>query len=312
MSLLKGTELSRALRFYMILLAIPMCFAVKDKDFGAEDKVFIYIAVAKSIMLIGIAAWLLCTQNYAPFRSWAKAGGYGDIYIIQKIPRVQVHGNALLMVAFMLNYSKKSRWTFSNIILLLGILSAGNFAFFLGLAAFAAYRMGKRLLVSRGKRQLEKMVVVVLGFCCLLAMLPYVNYQIIQKSEYSNKVRIEQAKALTDSVPLTGNGLGYKVITENEILAPYNGSLYYELQTLYILNQIGVFGGLIFYAVTLWAAYKNGKECFWIYILYLFYSFWNPYCFDTTQMLAILAIINAKLIKTDKRDRYCNGVLYKR
>lgn len=308
-SILKGTELSRILRFYLILLAIPICFAVKDQEFEAGEKLFIYLAFAKSVMLIGIAVWLLWSQDYEPFRNWARIHNFGDIYILQGIPRVQVKGNALLLVAFMLDYLKKRRLTISSIIVFLGILAAGNFAFILGLGAFFGYRMVAVLFSNRGRKRFQKIAIILFGIIGLAIIIPYANNQKVLKSAYSNKVRIEQAKILLDTNILTGNGLGYSVTTDNELLEKYNNSLYYEMQTFYIFNQIGLLGIIPFYIITLWPAYKNGKQKFWIYLIYLFYSFWNPYCFDTTQMLAIIAIVNFKEIHIEEGKCYSNCIL---
>lgn len=296
-SIMKGNIITWALRFYMILLAIPICFTIKDWDFDAEEKIFIWLALAKSIMLIGIAIAVLWTKDFVPFRQWARVHSYGDIYIDHGIVKVQVQGNALLVVAFMLNYAKKKRLACSNIILLLGILSAGNFAFILGVAGFAAYQAGKMLLSGRTSR-LKKAAIILVGIVGISAMIPYVLNQIEVKSTFSNRIRLEQAELLLDTNLLIGNGLGNKVVVDDPALVERFGryTYYYELQTLYIFNQIGSIGLFLFYVLTLWAAYKNGRDCFWIYLLYLFYSFWNPYCFDTTQMMTIIAIINLKEI----------------
>lgn len=309
LSVLKGTDISRVLRFYMILLAIPICFAIHDNDFVEEEKIFVIMALLKSLMLVGIAVVLIYTQNYVPFRNWARASGLSDdIYILQGIPKVQVRGNALLIVAFMIDYMKKKKVTYINIILLLGILAAGNFAFILGIAAFILYRLGTVLLLGRGRNNCKKTILILGGVCGLMLMLPYINNQRILKSAYSNRARIEQAKVLLDTNLLIGEGLGNVVVSDNEYIGSRSGGVYFELQTLYIFNQIGLLGIIPFYIITLWAAYKNGNEKFWIYLLYLFYSFWNPYCFDTTQMLAIIAILNFKE-KHGKNKCHSNSLL---
>ncbi len=308
LSILKGTDISRVLRFYMILLAIPICFTIRDNDFIEEEKIFIIMAMMKSLMLVGVAVVLLCTKNYVPFRNWAKTYGHGDIYILQGVPKVQVKGNALLIVAFMLDYMKRKKITWMNIILLLGILAAGNFAFILGIAAFVLYRMGTVLFSAKGRNNCKKAVLIFGSVCGLILMLPYINNQRILKSAQSNRVRIEQAKIFLDTNLLLGEGLGNVVVSDNEYIGARSGGIYFELQTLYIFNQIGLLGIIPFYIITLWAAYKNGKEKLWIYLLYLFYSFWNPYCFDTTQMLAIIAILNFKE-KHGKSKRHSNSLL---
>lgn len=310
LSILKGNIITWAFRFYMILLAIPICFAIKDPNFDIEEKILFRLAIVKSIMLIGIYIGVVLLKDFTPFQLWARIHSYGDVYISHGFIKVQLHGNALLVVAFMLNYMKKKRLSCSNIVLLLGVLAAGNFAFILGIAGFIVFR-GIKVIATKGTKTLEKAVIVVIGVIGLLVMIPFINNQIIWKSAFSNRIRIEQAKILLDDNLLVGNGLGNKIIVEEpELIERFsNYTYYYELQTLYIFNQIGFVGLFLFYVITLWAAYKNGLDCFWIYLLYLFYSFWNPYCFDTTHMIAIIAMINLKEMSYGKKNCNYNGVL---
>ena len=295
LSILKGNIIAWALRFYMILLAIPICFAIKDQKFEMEEKIFFWLAIVKSIMLIGIVVCVIWMKDPAPFRQWARTNGYGDVYIDHGFIKVQVHGSALLVVAFMLNYMKEKRFACSNIILLLGVLAAGNFAFILGLVGFITYLACKVMLTANGTNLFKKSIIIVIGIIGLAVMIPYISNQIKWKSDFSNRIRDEQAKLL----------LNTNIVDDPALIERFGRyTYYYELQTLYIFNQIGFIGLILFYIITLWAAYKNGWNCFWIYLLYLFYSFWNPYCFDTTQMIAIIMIIN---LKKNRRDNYRNN-----
>ena len=146
------------------------------------------------------------------------------------------------------------------------------------------------------------MVVVVV----IAALVPYISAKIEEKSAVSNMVRIEQALVLLTANPLIGDGLGCWVTAHTQNLH-YNGNIYFELQTLYIFKQIGIIGLGLFYAVTLKPMCAAGKTRFIFYLIYLFFSFWNPYCFDTTQIITILLIINTSQLgeKNDKSSYYC-------
>lgn len=300
-SVLKGNILTWAIRFFLILLVIPVCFVIKDMDFEAEEKIFIYISIAKCIMLILLAVAVICMRNVAPFSAWASSNGFGSIYVDDGYLKVQLHGNSLLVVAFMVSYMRKRRINWQNVILLVGVFIAGNFAFVLGVVCFVAYRALRIMLTARGTNRLMKFVIAVVAVAGMMVMIPFVANQIKLKSSYSNAVRVEQAEVLLDTNVLIGEGLGHKVVAKDESMRfaerLNNYSYYFELQTLYIFHQIGFVGMFLFYLITIWAAYKNGRECLWLYLIYLFYSFWNPYCFDTTQMIAIIAIMNLRQIQ---------------
>ena len=115
------------------------------------------------------------------------------------------------------------------------------------------------------------------------------------KSLFSNAARLEQANFLIDTNFFIGDGIGNFVRKIGQF-RNYNNQIYYELQTLYIYNQIGIIGLSLFYAVNILGlkGIKHQNEKLILYLIYLFYTFWNPYCFDTTQMMAIITLINVE------------------
>lgn len=70
------------------------------------------------------------------WRAWAQSSNVGDIYILNGVPRIQLVGNALLLVGFMIEVCRKNRITLVSAVLLFGVLAAGNGAFILGIAIF--------------------------------------------------------------------------------------------------------------------------------------------------------------------------------
>jgi hypothetical protein len=256
--------------------------------------IFIVLSCLKVVALIIVYIIFLYTGTFEVLRSFANNGDFGDIYSFGGIfLRIQVHGNALLVVAFMLSVMRRQKLDLLNVWLFIGIFLAGNFAFLLGVIIFCIYYLF--LKIFRNKKVWHINIIPFFLFASMICILfyPYVKRQVGQKSQYSNVVRIEQSKVLLSGTIIRGNGIGnnIKVRTPTRI---YDGELYYELQSLYIINQIGVIGYLIFMFSTIYAFYHlaKNKKMVIIYFIYLFYSFWNPYCFDTTHMVAVTLLLN--------------------
>ena len=140
--------------------------------------------------------------------------------------------------------------------------------------------------------------------------MPYLLKQIEQKADVSNQTRVEQAGVLLDANIIIGEGLG-NYIEASTPTREYNGDIYFEMQTLYIINQIGIVGVLLFYSTIFVNIKKQGTEKLILYTIYLIYSFWNPYCFDTTQMIVTLLIINMRDEGNCNEKSYSYSVLSK-
>lgn len=290
-SLFIGISIGRVVRFYLILSMIPLCFLMVKENFRVEYEIFEWFSILKSILLISIALILFSVRNdFMPFRIWAGNNNLGDIYVVYGfIPRVQQYGNALLVMGFIISYIKNNGWNLKSVTIFLGVLVAGNFSFILSLALFFLYRY----LIGFNLRRIKKKKVIFLFFLIMIGsvFLCYAGSEMNRKKDTGNKLKIIQAKILMDTNLLIGNGLG-QIVPENEQLNREPDAIYYELQTMYIFYQIGFIGLGMFMILTLMLAYKHGKTVFVLYLIYLVYSFFNPYCFDTTQMIAILLLVN--------------------
>lgn len=309
MSIQNGIEITRIIRFLFILLAIPICAFMKEENFQIETSIFVNLAVIKSVLILGIAITITLIGDYSVVRSWALDNGLGDIYfLIRFAPKVQVQGNALLLIAFIVEYLRQNKITVKVIVLLIGILCAGNFAYIVGLGLFIIYVIGRRILPELKK---SRKIAIVFCVCIVISymfVMPYFLDKMEEKSEVSNQVRMEQTKVLLDTNWVVGSGLGNYIHRSNSIVN-YNGDIYFELQTLYILNQVGIVGLTLFYLLLYLKIRPCGIEKGIVYLIYLIYSFWNPYCFDVTQMIATLLIINLREIgkKNEESNRY--GIL---
>lgn len=297
---LRNTEISSVIRFLEILCMIPLCCFIREKEFNRYFFITVFFAVLKSLMLIGIGLYLIRIGSHSVMRNWIFSISGGDIYLSHGIPKVQLQGNGILPIIFILYCSKYKRIDFVSFILFLGVFFAGNFAFYLAIFCFIG------LVIFETIKKDKKSYKISLIFFLLLLVSPfllrYVEKKIEEKSVYSNAIRIEQAEVLLDTNWFVGKGLGNKVVGGGHYRS-YNGDNYFELQTLYIFNQIGFVGLFLFYIVTIFGIYnvKFQRKRILLYFIYLFYTFWNPYCFDTTQMMTLVLLINTDLEKNSSQ-----------
>jgi len=303
-SLILGIPFSRIFRFAVILIEVPLFCFIKDPQFTHKRQIFLICAVLKSVMLILITVMMLCWGDYSPFRIWARVNQFGDIYILNGVPKVQVHGNALLIMAFFTDFLQSKRLNLCNIVVLIGVLLAGNFAFFLALGLFVLW-LGRNWAVKIIKNnRYGKHIIAAILLIAVIITVPYLIGKLNEKSEFSNATRIDQAAVLLDANPVIGDGLGYivRAVTPTRV---YDGDIYFELQSLYIYKQIGLIGIGLFYFITVYAVAHRGKNRLVLYLIYLAYTFWNPYCFDVTQIIAIILILNtAKLGAGHEKSAY--------
>lgn len=289
-----GAELTSSFRFLLILLLLPMCPFYQETSGDILYKVFSALSLGKAIMLIVIALMVILSGSYSGMREWALLNGYGDIYTVYGgIPRVQLRGNALLVIAFMISFYKNDKFTLYNMLILLGVLSAGNIAFLLGTAMFFIWRY---IHMMRTSTKGLKKIIISLGLA--IAMGYFFSYLILaanSKSDgyfSSNGMRILQFQALMHTNILYGNGLGSPVWGAVQLGRSISAQ-YYELQTLYIYYQVGIICLIAFYILVSYSMLKFcNKSGFIIFLIYLFYSFFNPYCFDTTQMITMIMLSN--------------------
>ena len=276
-------------RFALVVMIIPLCMQFKIKGFEKEYIIFKWLSLIKAIYLMVIALWMINVGTYEPFRIWANSMG-GDMYFVYDFfPRIQLQGNALLLVALMLEIWNKKKLTLAIFILLLGVIFEGNFSFYLGLVIFICYVVFRDAVK---RLSVKKLGVICILFLLLISFYQYADSEREKKAEAGNALRAKQADILLDTNYLFGLGLGAEV-PDNTKLGRRADAIYFEYQTLYIFYQIGFVGILLFYIALLQGVLKiKDKNVQVLYISYLISSFFNPYCFDTTQMIVSVLCAN--------------------
>jgi hypothetical protein len=218
-------------------------------------------------------------------------------------------GNALLPFAFFVSfiyYQKKLR-ILMLFIFILAILCAGNFAFLLAILLFSGlyYIYIKRWTLKK---------IVINGFLgiILLSVIAVPSYtyfaKIIEKKAISsNPTRIDQGNVLINNMAeglstiLFGQGLGNKINVKTQ-WRDYSHSIYYELQALYIMNQVGIifFSFFILLNLLLSIFFIKYKVLLIAYASYIFYALFNPYFFDTNHIVVIIVLLSLRKVLDDK------------
>lgn len=270
-------------RFYFILLIIPICFFLRNESFSIEYRIFYWLSICKALFLIGMASYMLYVGSYEPFRIWANTMG-GDMYFVYDFfPRIQLQGNALLLVAFLMEFARSKRLSVCLVLFFVGIVIEGNFSFYLAVVTFLGFYFIK--YVRQKEMTIKKVFSILMTLAVGVGFFFYSLDQGEQKADGGNAVRAAQAEILLSGNPFVGEGVGAKVY-DNVRLGRTANDKYYELQTLYIFFQIGSVGLLLFYLSNALALRRVPNTDAWcIYVAYLIGSFFNPYCFDVTQML---------------------------
>lgn len=288
-SYVNGTPISSILRFYLILLAIPLAQCVTEPDFNSEWTVLKALATVKASTVVLTWMDVFIKQDYQSYRMWAQSTGAGDIYILNGIPRVQILGTSIFVTLFVCEFMKEHRLTFYGALMAVTALAAGNSAYVLGIFSFGVFYYGPVLLKWIKNKNWKLIFVIPISIAMVIVFALYSLRSMKAKVEFSNAVRVEQIQVLTETNPIIGNGLGHSV-SGGGVWRQYDGDTYFELQTLYIYNQIGIIGLGTFYLLT-FIPYAGQKKLM-CYITYLIYTFFNPYCFDSTHIIAVLLISN--------------------
>jgi hypothetical protein len=306
-----GNNLFLITRFFIILGLILFAYFVKPHT--EYISIFIFFITLQALFVIGLEIFLIIffdDQSYRPLRMYFLNNNFGDIYISTgKLFRIQLMGNALLPFAFfisMIYYEKKKKKFFTSIFLI-AILCAGNFAFILGVLLFSVL-----YYIYTTKWTMQKLAQnTIFGIVLfLIVSFPAFNYliEVVKyKSMESNPVRIDQANVLINDLSenfgtaLFGKGLGNTIDVTTQ-WRNYSNSIYYELQSLYILNQVGILFFVLYVTINIIIAKYIMKHTSVIlaYFCYIFYALFNPYFLDTNHIVAIIVLLSLKKILDEK------------
>ncbi len=299
---LAGNTSSNSFRMFFIIVFVQLAFFIKpEKQYVNILLLFLIFQAIFLIVFHLILNIFFDGITYHFIRVYFQASGWGDVYTFNGLMyNIQILGNALLPFGVFVSsvYYRGKKRIILTLILLLGTLVAGNFAFMLGFFIFTLLIIGSTKIYNRNRF----IFIFVLSFFVLaISALPVYNYledTIAKKALNSNPTRIDQTEVLmTDLISdapsiLFGKGLGNTVDIKT-IWRDYTGNVYFELQSIYFLNQLGLVNFIFFVLLNILFVFVFFKFIVIkiIYFSYIFYAFFNPYFLDTSHIVVIITLI---------------------
>lgn len=299
-SLFKGNELSLILHFTLAILLLMISNFVENIPRKILKIFFILISIQSIFLIImEIVLNVFFTQSsYLFLREYFLDKGWGDLYSYNGyFYRVQVKGNALIPIAFYLTFIKEVQEYIKyikihRILAFIGICIAGNFAFWISTALFI---VGYSLFF--GKNKIIKLTIIG-GAIILMSgfLLDYMLEVVLRKGE-SLGTRGDQYNVLMNALTndatnfIFGNGLG-STLSVRTSFRDYTGDIYFELQGVYYLFQLGILNAIIFFGLMCYFALKKiyYKDLLFIYVAYVSYAISNPYFLDTNHIVLIIIL----------------------
>lgn len=319
-SITLGNDVSLVFRFYVILLLVVLAYY---SEFCSKKlwNTVVWIYLLHSFIVIGIAITLAIvfgSSGSSVVRNYFLLNQHGDVYTFGNLfYRVQIKGNALLPVMFMLCFhlwcSLRTKWyAFCCGVLFTATIFAGNFAFLIALTVFfMLYYLLQISTIRQLRRYMLSIIVGTVGF--LLVGLNYVLSTLEKKSGSAGSslgLRQEQLNLLLEDLNssitdiLIGKGLG-NLLPYKTMFRDYTDAVYYELQAVYILNQTGFILFSLFSFFCVFLAFKRfGQNVFiLIFLCYVMYAITNPYIFDTYHVLVVVLISSvASMFRNNQFD----------
>lgn len=304
-SLILQRNVGGVYRFSLILLFLCIAPFIRFK-ISSIYKVLFYSSFPFVIFIIGFELWMLFftdSISAGVIRRYVTGNGMGDVYTLGGMYRIQLSGTGCLLAFYMISYvcdifPKKHKTTI-RLLYVLSIIFAGNFAFILGLAVFhilylcsAKFKRRNFIIVS--------ILLIPIFFLIIPHVIEYLSNTIEQKSAESNAERVFQATALISDLSsnpfslVFGKGFGNIVEIKGGFRDYSQQGDYYELQSIYFLNQMGFLFFSIYLIYNIWITVYciptlKGRI---VYISYIIYGSFNPYILNTLHVIVLLLLCN--------------------
>lgn len=312
-SFILQNNFSYIVRFALILFFIGVSYYIKLK-LAILIPPLKFTAIIFSCLLIFGEIYLLFffDKSILPtLRYYVTSNGLGDIYPkYGNFFAIQLVGSAALPFVFILSYVVKifKRNKLCRFLLLSGIIIAGNFAFIIAIAFFwVSIHLSKKISY---KRLINYFIfAVAVGIVIGPYAYSFVSDTLESKKEMSNAIRKDQAIVLMDDMSKTsygfllGQGLGNTLDVKTKF-RDYTDNVYFELQSVYFLNQLGIIFFFSFIVLNIWLTYKyiKGKQLVIAYISFILYAITNPYILNTNQVVVIITLVSLSHGLREKRQ----------
>lgn len=299
-SLFSGNEATLIIHFMIaIILLLSSNFAQNIPKIFLQ--IFFILVTLQSLFLIFMELVLnifYTPSSYLILREIFIDKGWGDLYTYNDFfYRIQVKGNALIPFAFFLTFIKEVKFSlkynkFHRFIAFAGICIAGNFAFWISTFIFL---VGYSIFF--GKNRILNAIIVLITVILAAGYIFHYVTDVLSRKVDSLGTRGDQffvlISGLTDNINhfTFGNGLG-STLSVRTSFRDYTGDIYFELQGVYYIYQLGILNSLIFFGLMFYLAFKKifYKDLLFIYIVYLTYAVSNPYFLDTNHIVLIIVL----------------------
>lgn len=306
-SVMSGNQIPNAIRFGLIILFILSAYYWNtDCTFLIKALFYVSVALVLGLICLEIFMWTLSNEEYLALRNgYFLANGMGDVFFSGGYYKLELRGTPLVVFVYMLSYVTNifpSKYKiFLRLFYLAGLIIAGNFAYQMAIVIFHfAYFLFPSLEspVKMVRRVLFMSIVMLIVGGIVYS---YVASEMKAKSAISNATRYDQAEVLWEDMArspktlLLGSGLGHTIESKTSF-RDYRGNTYFELQTLYIFNQLGLLNFCILVLANIILAFRLIKlpELLLVYGVYVTYAFTNPYIWDTNHIVVITSLLCAK------------------
>lgn len=314
--LIAENEISNAIKFFIILIILILAYFIKGNKKYID--VFLILILLQAIVVVGIFIFMSSNfdlTTYLPIRKYFEGNEWGDVYTYNgSFWYVKIKGNALLPIGFFISIlylSAYKRVFVSSIILLACIVS--NTAFLLAIGIFLIGFIFVKLEDINIKSSFI-LFLALIGVLCSFVIINF-NIDLLSEKGSSMATRYDQFSVLINDLfsnsltSLLGTGLGHTLNIVSNI-RDYRGDIYFELQTIYIANQLGLIFSLLYCITHLFLSLTHIKrfELLFIYICYLLYAFSNPYIFDTNHFVVIILLLSLKKVLDEKNLLYTRSI----
>lgn len=302
-----GNSPASVFRFFAILLLTVLAYFAAFNSWRAFNALLgLYVLHALVLIALGIGmAIVFGNGDYSIVRNFFGAAGYGDIYTFGSgFFRVQLRGNALLPFFLMLTVylawlSGSRRYRYLAALLFAGVIFAGNFAYYIAITVFLVLFL---LINTNTVTAVRRYILLLLAGGIFMATLGWRLVMSVLDTKLGGEhsslgVRHDQIAVLLSNLDqnyislLFGQGLG-NMLKVQTFVRDYTDAVYYEVQVVYILNQLGIipFVLLVFGYIVLSFKVFQDRVLLLIFACYVLYASTNPYIFDTNHVIVIVVL----------------------
>ncbi len=301
-SIVSGNDPSNIVRWLVIFTTLIIAYIVRPSE--KFIVTFLILMLFQAVFIDAILALLISSftlDSYSVIRQLFIENNWGDVYSFDGVFWfVKIRGSGLLPVGAFVAYiylSGRKRIIALLVFLPSIIVSNTSFTF-----ASLAFLIG--MLVMRCRLSYTRVAVGMLTLMVFVLPLLYgYTNKVFTEKEGSMGMRYDQYEVLvndltkTDIGVLLGRGLGHTLSISSN-LRDYAGDMYFEVQSLYVLNQLGVILFSLYVLLHFILAFRfiRDKELLLVYFCYVLYAISNPYIFDTSHFVVIVVLVSLRKV----------------